>query len=476
MTANMNATTSGEKPSWTIIELVKITAGKLHGQPKDVRIATISTDTRTLQVGDLFIALRGDNFDGHAYLGTAIEKGAAAVVVDSIGEAKGASAGCAVIVVKDTLRAYGDIARAARRDLAPRPVIAVTGSNGKTTTKELIAAVLSERAPVHKTTGNLNNLVGVPQTLLQWSEDTWAAVVEMGMNAPGEIARLTEIAEPTIGVITCVAPAHLEGLGSIEGVARAKGELFAGLPENAVAIVNADDAQVMRICAAALSTQKRLTFGTHASCDVQLLGYTPNSQGLEVRLRIASEQINAQVPLVGPHNALNAAAASAVGLALGMRAAEIVSGLANVSLPGARVRVLRDVGIGIGILDDTYNANPSSMQAAFATLRDLAGTARRIGVLGDMFELGTHAAQLHYETGAAAAASGIERIFTLGPNAEETARGAGDHHARAQAFASLEELLAALLAEVKAGDWVVVKGSRGMRMEKAVAALLGGHS
>jgi UDP-N-acetylmuramoyl-tripeptide--D-alanyl-D-alanine ligase len=418
------------------------------------------------------VALRGERFDGHDFVTTAVENGAAAVCVDERGASAGATASVPCLVVSDTLRALGDMAHAVRMQQTG-PVVGVTGSNGKTTTKELVSAALRARGPVHKTVGNLNNLIGVPLTIFAREAKTWAAVIEMGMNARHEIERLTEIAAPDIGVITTVGPAHLEGLKTIENVARAKAELFEKLPASATAVINIDDALIRDIAAPFAGNRRTISFGIDKA-DVRVMSVAPDGDGSRIVLDIVGTQVVVALPLAGAHNAANAAAAAACAYAAGVPPHDIGSGLSHVQVPGNRQRILRNVAGGVSIIDDTYNANPQSMIASFATLAQLAGEGtRRIAVIGDMFELGDTAPQLHREVGAAAARSGIGWVLALGPNAESTAAGARDSGARADAFADIGALNEALVVEKRKGDWITVKGSRGMKMERVVAHLTG---
>jgi UDP-N-acetylmuramoyl-tripeptide--D-alanyl-D-alanine ligase len=434
-------------------------------------LEAVGTDSRSLPPACLFVALRGERFDGHRFCAEAVRAGATAVMVDRKGAADCGVTGVPLLIVADTQRALGDMAAHVRREHG-KPAVAVTGSNGKTTTKELTAAALSARGPVHKTQGNLNNLIGVPQTLFAWPSGAWAGVIEMGMNAPGEIARLTEITAPDVGLITNVAPAHLEGLGTVDAIGRAKGELFAGLSAKAVAVVNADDEVIQRVAAPLLGSQRRITFGRAANADVRVAEAVPSPAGLRTKLVIDGRTVTVELPLPGSHNAVNAAAAAAAAWALGLEPEAIAAALGRVVVPGGRLRVLRGLRDGsLSVIDDTYNANPGSMTAAFRTLGELAAGARRIAVLGDMFELGPTAPALHRGVGEAAGTSGVTHLFALGPNAGETAAGARANGAAAESFPSIEPLLAALDALVKPGDWLLVKGSRGMKMERVVQHL-----
>jgi len=461
--------------SWSLGELARAAKTEVIGGGFPDTIEAVGTDSRSLPPGCLFVALRGERFDGHAFIEEAVRQGARAVLMDQEGASSHEaleSLGVGVLVAEDTLQAYGDIAAFHRREIA-RPVAAITGSNGKTTTKELLAAALGARGNIHKTQGNFNNLIGVPKTILDWKGYEWAAVIEMGMNIPGELERLVEIAAPSVGVITNVSPAHLEGLGTIEKVAQAKGELFAGLPENAVGIINADDPMIQAICVPLLNNRSRLTFGELPSADIRIQDYRNTLDGLHVNLMIEGILLEAELPICGSHNAHNCAAAVATAYVLGSTLSSIAEGLSNVEVPGGRLRLFKDLPAGIQVIDDTYNANPSSMRAAFSTLVDLGKATRCIAVLGDMYELGDQAESFHRETGREAAAAGIEWILALGEMAEAIVEGAKSAGAGAEAFTDIAQLNEVLEAGLNEGDWILVKGSRGMKMERVVRFLEG---
>ncbi len=455
---------------WDIGVLARAAHAEIRGGALPVSVEAVGTDSRSLPPNALFVALRGPRFDGHTFAAQAVKAGARAVLADREGDAALRQLGAPRLVVSDTLRALGDLARFVRRSRG-RPVVAVTGSNGKTTTKELIAAALSPRGAIHKTQGNLNNLVGLPLTLLAWPEQAAMAVVEMGMSAPGEIRELTAIAEPEVGVVTNVGPAHLHGLGSLERVAAAKGELYAGLAQGATAILNADDPVVNKVCTPLVASRRVIRFGAAKGADVQSVKCVSDETGSQVTLRIGRETVEAHLPLFGEHNALNAAAAAAAAWALGLAAHEIAEGLARVTPTPGRMQVLPALARGVRVIDDTYNANPASMHAAFKALAALARQSRRVAVLGDMLELGPDAAALHREVGMAAAKAGVQWLLCLGEHAAATAGAASEQGVQAQAFSDLEPLLQALVSGLAQNDWVVVKGSRGAKMERVVHAL-----
>jgi UDP-N-acetylmuramoyl-tripeptide--D-alanyl-D-alanine ligase len=418
------------------------------------------------------VALRGERFDGHDFLADAARSGASCAVV-ARGRAASGPPGLPLLEVDDTLAALGAVARLHRLRFSI-PVVGVTGSNGKTTTREMIAAILATRGPVLSTEGNLNNEVGVPLTLLRLLPTHTAAVIEMGMSHRGEIGRLTAIAEPRVGVVTNAFPAHLEGLGSVDGVADAKGELYRGLPADGVVVANADDPRMLH--RARKSGRRVLTFsgGSDRDADVVLLDVlSQDPGGMRFLLGIGTKEVEVRLPLVGEHNAVNAAAAAAAALSLGCSDREIVRGLAGVRPVGRRLRVER-LPSGVLLVDDCYNANPASMRAALRTLRQLAGAGRALAALGDMLELGTAEDDLHRELGREAAAAGLAALATFGPLARlarEAAIEAG--MARSDTFHTEDPLLlvAFVRERLRPGDVLLVKGSRGMKLERLVEAL-----
>lgn len=470
---------------WTAGKLVTAASGQLLQPGGDVLLGEISTDTRTLQPGDIFLALTGENFDGHDYIGAAVEKGAAAVVVardcmcpDSV----------AVVRVKDTLRALGDLARYRRRALAPDIRVAgITGSCGKTTVKEMTAAIFSASfsasagRAVLKTLGNFNNLVGLPLTLFRADGGHRAAILEMGMNCPGEIGRLTEIAGPEIGCITNVRAAHLEGLGSIEGVARAKGELFSAMPDDSVRVVNYDDPQVRKlgrgyvkvIGFAATPAGRRFKPEVRATRIVSL-----GERGMRFTLRVGDWQRRIAIPAAGDHNVANSCAAAAIATAAGIDPEVIVKGLSGYVSGDKRLQIM-DLPGGIRIVNDAYNANPASMAAALKTVRGFGAVCRRAALLGDMFELGKAAGQAHGEIGRLAGELGYDYLGVTGEFAEtvgKAAAKAGMNKAGIKVCQDKEELanwVAELIRtnKIGRGDWLLLKGSRGMRMEQVLARL-----
>jgi len=446
-------------------KIAQVTAGRLTPPGARGSVIGISTDSRSLNPGELFVPLRGEKFDGHDFLGLAVRQGAAACLSEDVI----AGFPVPVIHVQDTLRALGDLAGALRRDFSG-PVIAVTGSSGKTTTKEMLAAILSVTAPGLKTEGNFNNLIGLPLTLFRLAPEHRWAVLEMGMSARGEIARLAEIADPEIGIITNVGPAHLETLHGLDGVARAKGELFAALKAGGTAVINADDERVAMLPVA--NGVRRLRFGFSAGAEIRAEEVVAAGTTVRFRLVLPEGAWPVRLAVAGRHNVYNALAAAAAASALRIPAAAIVRGLQAFRGGRGRMEVV-ELGNDVLLIEDTYNANPLSVRAALCALDEIGGSGRRIAVLGDMLELGTEAASLHREIGAEAARR-CDYLILLGTMAGETAAGAwqqGMPADRVQIVSSHLEAASGLRSLLRRGDRLLVKGSRGMRMEKVGAAL-----
>lgn len=457
----------------TIADVVAATGARKAGPVDDaIAFEAVSTDSRRDVGGALFVALRGERFDGHDFVPRALQENAVAVLVERVVEVPEFDSGARQLVVPDTVRALGDLAAHVRRRL-PMRIIGITGSNGKTTTKEMVAAICvaacGSREKVLKTEGNLNNLIGLPLTLLKAVGNEEVGVLEMGMNQPGEIARMTEIARPDVAVVTNVGRAHLERLGSLAGVAAAKGELYAGLPNESVIAVNLEDEWVRRI--AEPFRGRHVTFGNGG--DVRAESVRDNGlDGVEFELVLASDRRDVRLPHVGAHNVSNALAAAAVTYAMGFSIDAIAAGLAEPPVAAMRMQVHR-LESGVTVINDAYNANPDSTEAALRATRRLPG--RSVVVLGDMWELGDGSGGAHREVGARAAALGIDELFAVGTHAEETcagARSAGMELSQTHAFASVDALADALLTARRPGDVVLVKGSRGMRMEEVVRRLM----
>ncbi len=447
----------------TLSEAAKALGAELHGE--DVAFAAVNTDTRTLQQGDLFVALCGENFDGHAFVAEAAARGAVAALVSMPMEAA-----LPALCVADTRLALGQLAAAWRACFA-MPLVAVTGSNGKTTTKEMLAAILARRGPVLATQGNLNNDIGVPLTLLRLRDEHRCAVIEMGANHPGEIAYLSNLARPTVALITNAAMAHIGGFGSLDEIAHTKGGIYAGLDENGIGIVNADDVYA-GFWRTLLGARRCMTFGMSNPSDVYALAESvrcivdDTAITTSFHMHTPAGDASVVLPLMGLHNVMNALAASAAALAAGATLADIKAGLEAMRAVKGRLQVKRGIH-GTRIIDDTYNANPPSVQAAIAVLATVEG--EKVLVLGDMGELGDDAPLFHEQVGAQARQAGIGRLYATGELSVGAVRefGANGRHC-----ASHNELIAALLADLAAGTTVLVKGSRFMRMERVVDALV----
>lgn len=437
--------------------------GVLHG--RDVSIAGVSTDSRRIAQGELFIALRGENFDGHEFLGAAAERGASAVVIDQLAAKNGPLPACPYIVVDDTRLALGRFAGEWRRRF-DIPVIAVTGSNGKTTTKEMIAGIMRAALGEHVlvTRGNLNNDIGVPLTLLGLHDWHRAAVVEMGMNHPGEISYLTMMVRPTIALVTNVQRAHLEGMGSLETIALEKGSIFDGLTENGVAVFS-DDEPWAALWKRQNQNRKMLNFSFNH--DAELVAcYQGWRLVNDIDLDVADRKVSFTLPVPGAHNAFNAVAAAAATLAAGIDLEAISEGLS--SFKGVKGRLQQRLGKqGCMIIDDTYNANPDSVKAAIEVLSSLPG--RKILILGDMGEIGRGSAQYHDEVGGYAKSQGIDLLLALG---DASARAASNFGQGARHFKKIDEMITAALKELTPETTILVKGSRFMRMERVVDALI----
>ena len=431
----------------------------------------VSTDSRAIAAGELFVALKGDRFDGHDYAREVLAHGAAAAMVRDDWAAKH-GAGLPLVRVADTRIALGRLAAHWRRQF-DLPLIGITGSNGKTTVKEMCAAIMREHErrdeldpaeAVLATEGNLNNDIGLPLMLLRLSAGHRAAVIEMGMNHPGEIGYLAHIARPTVALVNNAQRAHLEGLGSLAEVARAKGEIFKGLADEGVAVVNADDphADLWRQLAAGRAI---VAFGLDGPADV-MASARAQGFGSVVTLTAAQGTVEFELPVPGRHNARNAAAAAAACLAAGVSLGTVAEALTCYA--GVKGRLQRRAGLkGALVIDDTYNANPDSMRAAIDVLAGVPG--RRIFVMGDMGEVGAAAGQYHDEVGGYAKSAGIDRLFALG---DQSAAAVHNFGGGAEHFRKPEELATALRRELGEDVTVLVKGSRFMRMERVVAAIV----
>lgn len=457
-----------------IEEILNATGGSLLQGGGEVLFQTITTDSRAVKEGALFIALKGNRFDGHHFAIEALEKKAGGVVIeeDKAGDIRwNGYRSRPVIAVRDTLRALGDIANHQRRKYGT-PVVALTGSNGKTTTKEMVSACLETAFPVLKTEGNLNNLIGLPLTLLNLTERERVVVLEMGMNVPGEIRRLTEIAEPDVGLITNIQRAHLKGLGSLERIEEEKGELFRRMRKDGSIIINQDDPRVVHL-GEEFQGQK-ITFGIEHFADVMAKEISLHGTGgTSFILALEGEETEIRLPLLGKHfvyDALSAiAAASLFGIELD-RAKETLERFGSFSM---RMEVLSLEG-GVTLINDAYNANPNSMALALEALSEARGEGKAIAVLGDMLELGEFTVEAHRELGKKAAECSIDLLLAVGEEAPivvESAIRQGLIRDRAKVVETHSEAVSILKETARRGDWILVKGSRGMAMEKVVQGL-----
>lgn len=443
-------------------------AGYRGGDPGAGVVEGVSIDTRAGCHGSLFVALAGERSDGHNYLGQALKGGAAALLVASArrSEAAAIAGDVPVFDVPDTLAGLQALAAAYRERVNPR-VIAVTGSAGKTGTKDLIAAILRRRFSVHATPGNLNNHIGLPQTLLGMESGAEICVTEMGANHRREIARLCEIARPEIGVVTNIGPAHLEHFGSLKGVAAAKAELLEALPPEGTAVLPADDEFAGFL--AGRTRARALTVGFAEGADRRITGLE-RREGGGYRFRVGDLRL--EVPRYGRHHVRNAAAAAVVGSIVGVPPEEIAAAVAQAPVGDGRGAVL-DVG-GVTVVDDTYNANPASLRAAVEAFMEMPGVGKRWLVIGDMLELGERSAELHREAGIFCGRAKADGILTIGAESVELSRAAAEQRRSPDLvthFLDAAPLAAYLVERLAPGDLVLVKGSRGMRMETIIDAI-----
>jgi UDP-N-acetylmuramoyl-tripeptide--D-alanyl-D-alanine ligase len=432
-----------------------------------MEIKGVSIDSRNIQEGELFVALKGERFDGHDFVPDAIKKGAwGALVERSVLESRFAVLGGLknILPVEDTLFALQEMSMTHRKKFSI-PVVGITGSNGKTTTKEMLAGILKQKGPVLKNEGNLNNHIGVPLTLMKLNERHRSAVVEMGMSAAREIDLLARLVIPTVGVITNIGPAHLEFLGSLDRVADAKGELLDNLNSGAVAVLNADDAYFERL--SKKFGGRKISFGNSGHADVRSSRIRREKEFTDFTITAYGASVDVRLHAVGMHNIANALAAAAAAIAVDMPLDAVKFGLDDFT-PVAMRSEVREIE-GRTVLADCYNANPASMFAAITTVVSLASGKKAIAVLGDMLELGNASTEAHREVGRAAAREGVAIVITFGTQAKQIGQGAHeagmpkDRIFEAPTHADAAQLLRKLS---RPGDMVLIKGSRGMKMEK----------
>lgn len=475
---------------FTISEVLAGTGGRLMlGEKKD-SVTGVSIDSRTLEPGELFVAIRGERFDGHQFFYEALKEGAGGAIVavsthrmPDNPEEEAALRGKALIGVHDTTEALQNLARFHRRRWGG-PIIGITGSNGKTTTKEMLAGILSRRFSVLASKGNLNNHIGVPLTLFGLKEAHDLGVLEMGISGPGELDLLGRITEPESGIITNIGPAHLKGLITVSEVAHAKSELLTSL-KGGVAVLNKDDAYYKYL--ASRSPVPVIAFGRNPDSDLRLVIDREKETGLEIELVIKRSafddqkppawfrdphSIRVSLPVIGEHQAMNAAAAAAAALSEGCSPEDIKAGLESFRPVGMRMEVLK--WSGRSVLNDAYNANPASMEAALQALSHFGGSGKRVAVLGDMKEMGAMEEEWHRRVGAAVAGNRIGLLIAVGELAGGIAEGAlagGMAKEKIVACREPEEAAELLKQKTREGDAILIKGSRGARMERVLDAL-----
>ena len=480
-----------ENMEFTVKDILEATGGRLERGREDAALIGVSIDSRTIRAGDVFFAISGDTFDGHSFVPAAVRNGAKCVVVEVvIGDGVAGDDGAErellksadnVIVVRDTLRALGELAAMVRAGFN-RPLIAISGSSGKTTTKEMIASILARCGTVHKTEGNKNNLIGVPLTLFGLSDKKGSAVVELGISEPGEMRRLSWMASPDVALLTNIGRSHMEGLGSIENVAKEKLELFDAVIKRknkaGLLAVNLDDDNIVAY-AEKLPKDRIVTYGAKSldgkGVDVLIRDVAMDTNNLIVDYVVRGEEIKVTFNSPCLTNATNGAAAIAATLPLGVEIEDVVAGLSSFIQPAGRMEAL-DAGT-IKVLDDSYNANPDSAAEAIFSLVAIAAAAehRSVAILGDMLELGEASERLHREVGAILPGLKVNMLITVGKASEALsigAKNAGMRDDHVMHFAENSELIVALKDVINEGDIVLVKGSRSSRMEEVVEGLL----
>lgn len=458
-------------PFFTAGEIAETTKGNLVRGLKEKIFRGLSTDSRNIEEGNLFIPIVGENYDGHDFIEMAVKGGAAGIMIQR-GKSENFELDIPLIIVDDTLKSLGDIASFWRRRFDV-PVVAVTGSSGKTTTKEMLASVLSLSRNILKNYGSFNNLVGLPLTLLRLNASHEAAILEMGTNVRGEIGRLTQIADPDIGIITNIGPAHLEGLKSLNGVAEEKGDLFLNMKEGGVAIINRDDDAVRTLRDRWVG--KSVTFGIEGDPLVRAENIIKSGEReTSFVLAIEGTRKKINIEALGRHNVYNALAAAACSWELDIGYDQICHGLENFKqLPGRMSK--HKLKNGAYLIDDTYNANPASTMEAIETVNDLKGDNDIVVIMGDMLELGDQAREMHEEVGQFMAERNVSRIFLKGDLVRSLAAGAergGLSKDRIIFPATPELVVAELSSSLRKGDWILAKGSRRMRMEEYVKAII----
>jgi UDP-N-acetylmuramoyl-tripeptide--D-alanyl-D-alanine ligase len=448
-------------------EVLKATGGKLLSGKVDSAVSGVSTDSRKIKTGQLFIPLAGDRFDGHDYLEASLDAGALAALTS---RDTPPFEGKTIIKVQDTGKAFRDLA-AFYRGKFRIPVVGITGSVGKTSTKDMVAYALGSRFEVLKTEGNLNNEIGVPLSVFKLESFHEVAVFELGMSGLGEISRLTAIVQPDIAIITNIGYSHIEKLNSRQNILKAKLEILEGLRNGGLCLLNADDSLLDG--ARGFIKHRTITYGLEESADYQAYNITTNGEnGVNFEITLNNREYTVHVPAPGIHNVHNALAAIAVGIELGMGMEDIIKGIQSFQTGNMRMNIISSNGYKV--INDTYNASPQSMEAAMDVLTEIGGEGRSFAVLGDMLELGDWAKKAHTDVGKFAAGKGIDVIATVGMNAGYIAEGAleaGFPQESINSFDNNEDAADFIAGMVKEGDTVLVKGSRGMHMESIVKRL-----
>jgi UDP-N-acetylmuramoyl-tripeptide--D-alanyl-D-alanine ligase len=450
--------------SLSILQIAELSGAKLEQGDGKISIERISTDSRTIKKGELFVALRGENFDGHKFVEATAQAGAAGAIVDLKWNGK-IPAKFAIIRAEDTLLAYQNLAANYRKALSIK-VLAITGSNGKTSTKDFAASVLGRKFRVTKTQGNFNNHVGLPRTILEATSNDEVAVWEIGMNHPGEVAPLARIAAPNAAIITNIGVAHIEFMGTREAIAKEKGALVESVAAEGTVILNADDPFSKGI---AERTRAHVIFAGTKEGTVRAMDIQQSADGSEFTIIEGAHRCRAQLPVPGLHMVQNALLAVAAGRGFGLSLEEAAAGLASAPLTKARLQI-KEIN-GVQFLDDSYNANPDSMKAALQTLVELDTDGKKIAVLGEMRELGTETERGHQEVGEAAAAFGIDHLVGIGEMGAIISRAAEKAGLEKSTVVGSTSEAAELLLEIAApGDLILIKGSRLARMEDVIEA------
>jgi len=448
----------------SILQIVDLSGAMLELGDGKTSVERISTDSRTIKKGELFVALRGENFDGHKFVEATAKAGAAGAIVDHKWKGK-VSDNFAIIRAQDTLLAYQNLAANYRKSL-PLKVLAITGSNGKTSTKDFAASVLGRRFRVTKTQGNFNNHVGLPRTILEANSEHEVGVWEIGMNHPGEVAPLAKIAAPDSAIITNVGVAHIEFMGTREAIAKEKGALAEAVGPNGTVVLNADDPFSLQIAA---RTRAYVIFAGTGEGTIRAIDIQQSADGSEFTMIEGAHRCRAQLPVPGIHMVQNALLAVAAGRAFGLSLEEAAGGLASAPLTKARLQI-KEIN-GVQFLDDSYNANPDSMKAALQTLVELDADGKRIAVLAEMRELGKETQSGHEEVGQAAASFGIDHLIGIGEMGAVIARAAEKAGLEKSVAVGSTSEAAHLLAEItEPGDLVLIKGSRLARTEDVIEA------